>query len=168
MNQAKWFESHALRLGQIVGNLLSLELLARMVIAKSKPDKSGKVNADLARVKEGDWVGVDALTNSDDLNQTLEKYNKRAPSDCRLDVNQIVRLRDALAHGRSFGQGPVGPPAFLRLLKFSRKNRDGKVQVEICVEMTDEWFADSTIMLFDSLRKVARALDYDFRDLGTV
>ena len=37
------------------------------------------------------------------LLKLLEKYNKRAPLDCRVDLGPIISLRDALAHGRTFG-----------------------------------------------------------------
>ena len=63
-------------------------------------------------------VELNAFTNGDDLAQTLEKYNKRAPLDYRIDISPIVNLRDTLAHGRMFGYGSMKS---LRLLKFSRK-----------------------------------------------
>lgn len=104
---------------------------------------------------------LNAFTNKDDLNQTLEKYNKRAPINCRIDLKPIVALRDALAHGRIFGFGSM---EHLRLLKFNRKPNNGKVAVELAVDMTDEWFQGNTRILNDAIGKIKKALDYESRE----
>ena len=128
------FELHALNLGKLVGNLLSLEMGARMAIVKLEERAAKQVQAQLPQVKVGDLVEVNAFTNSDDLKQTLEKYNKWAPLNYRIDIAPIVNMRDALGHGRAFGFGEM---KHLRLLKFSRKSKDGKVSVELAQDMTD-------------------------------
>src|SRR5947209_6682955 len=115
MNQTEGF-AHALALGKLLGNLLSLEMAARMAILKLDT-RAANLITQLSQVREGEWVETNALTNRSDLRQTLEKYNKHASSDCKIDVAPIVRLRDALAHGRMFGFGAETRP-HLRLLKF--------------------------------------------------
>ena len=107
MNEKARFEAHALSLGKLTGNLQSLEMGARMVIVKLDQRAAGQVQTQLPQVKTGDMVELNAFTNGDNLAQTLEKYNKRAPLDCRIDIGPIVNLRDALAHGRTFGLLPV-------------------------------------------------------------
>ena len=161
MSDRTRFELHALNLGKLVGNLLSLEMGARMVIAKLDQRAAKKVQTHLPQVKIGDLVEVNAFTNQDDLTQTLERYNKRAPLDCRINIDPIVRLRDALGHGRAFGFGTV---KHLRLLKFSREETDGKVSVELSEDMTDEWFSEKIRMLGDALERVRKALDYENRE----
>lgn len=166
MSQAKPFESHALSLGKLVGNLLTLELGARMAIVKRDARLAAIVQTQLPQVREGEWVEYNPLTNKDDLQQTLERFNKRATDKCKVDIVRIVRLRDALAHGRAFG---VGSPqrGVLRLLKFSRKpDAQGMVQVTMAVDMTDEWFRENIEFLMDALRKVTIMMDYEMRDLS--
>ena len=155
------FELHALNLGKLVGNLLSLEMGARMAIVKLEERAAKQVQAQLPQVKVGDLVEVNAFTNSDDLKKTLEKYNKRAPVNCRIDIAQIVNMRDALGHGRAFGFGEM---KHMRLLKFSRKSKNGKVSVELAQDMTDVWFQTNIETLNAALEKVRNALDYEKRE----
>jgi len=122
MEQANPFESHALSFRKLVGNLLSLELGARIAIAKRDPRLAALIQTQLPQVKEGDWVESNPLTNKDDLQQTLEKYNKRATDECKIDFMRIVRLRDALAHGRAFGFGSP-QAAFPEAVEVRQKTR---------------------------------------------
>ena len=164
MNQSI-IEEHARRLGQLVGNLLTIEMGARMVVAKLDRWQERQITTQFSKVKQGDWVELSPLTNGDDLSQTLEKYNKYAPVDCRVEVRQIVRLRDALAHGRAFGFGPYTPATPLRLLKFGTKKQENKVEVMMAVDMTNEWFRENNKFLFDALKKITKALNYEMHDL---
>jgi hypothetical protein len=132
-----------------------------MVIVKLDQRAAKQVLTQLPQVRGGDSVELNAFTNDDDLDKTLGKYNKRAPLDCRIDVVPVVRLRDALAHGRTFGFGSM---KYLRLLKFSRKTKDGRVPVELAEDMTAEWFGENIRMLNKALDKVRKALDYEKRD----
>lgn len=161
-------ESHALQLGKLMGNLQSLEMGARMAIQKLDPQSSAELPETLLKVKQGDWVGISPLTNKDDLRQTIAKYNRHAPLDCRLEVGPIVRLRDALAHGRVFAFGRVRQDATLRLIKFDRNPKDSRIHIALVVDMTADWFSTNVRILSASLQKVARALDYATRDLSTL
>jgi len=95
MSDKARFESHVLNLGKLVGNLLSLEMGARMVIVKVDQRAAKQVQTQLSQVRTGDLVELNAFTNDDDLTQTLGKYNKRAPLDCRIDVMPIAAARCA-------------------------------------------------------------------------
>jgi hypothetical protein len=161
MNDKVRFELHALNLGKLLGNLQSLEMGARMVIVKLDQWAAKQVQTQLPQVRTGDLVELNAFTNADDLTHTLEKYNKRVPLDCRIDVEPIVRLRDALAHGRTFGFGSM---KHLRLLKFSRKAKEGKVSVELAEDMSGEWFLENILILQQAFERVTRALDYERRE----
>ena len=161
MNERELFELHALTLGKLVGNLQSLEMGARMVIVKLDQSAAEQVETQLPQARARDSVELNAFTNADNLDQTLEKYNKRASLDCRIEVVPIVRLRDALAHGRTFGIGSI---KHLRLLKFSRKTKDGRVPVELAEDMTAEWFDENIRMLNNALEKVRKALNYEKKE----
>lgn len=163
MSDKARFESLATNLGKMVGNLLSLEMGARLAIVKLNERASKQLLTQLPQVKVGDSVEINAFTNSDDLRVTLEKFNKHAPLKCRLDINPIVSLRDAIAHGRMFGYGSMKD---LRLLKFSRKAVSGKLSVELAQDMTDTWFQDNTQLLNAALEKISIALDYEKREFS--
>jgi hypothetical protein len=158
MSQKDNFEIHALKLGKLVGNLQTIEMAARMAIVKLDEYSASQVATQLPQVKEGGRVEWNAFTNSNDLRQTLEKYNKHAPTECKVDVTPIVNLRDALVHGRTFGFGDL---KHLRLLKFNRKQDKGKVVVDMAQDMDDEWFDVNIEMLGKALNKLIDALDYD-------
>lgn len=161
MNAKGRFERHALNLGKLIGNLQTIEMAARLAIVKLDKASGDRVQAQLPQVKIDELVELNAFTNKDDLNQTLEKYNKWASLDCRVDRKPIVMLRDALAHGRIFGTGSM---KYLRLLKFSQKANDGKVAVVLAVDMTDEWFQESLLLLTQAIAKITKALDYESRE----
>jgi hypothetical protein len=120
MSDREKFENHALMLGK----LLSIEMGARLALVKLDANLKSKVFTRLSHVKKCDQVEYNAFTNKNDLRQTLEQYNKRASNECKVDVTILVNLRDSLAHGRTFGFGNMD---CLRILKFSRKQTDGKV-----------------------------------------
>ena len=54
----------------------------------------------------------------------------------------------------------------LRLLRFSRKTRDGKVSVELAEDMSDDWFREKIRMLDQALEKIRKALDYEKREFA--
>lgn len=161
MNDKARFKRHALNLGKLLGMLQSIEMGSRMAIVKLDRRAADQVQSQLPQLKAGDMVEINALTNSDDLRQTLEQYNKRASLDRRIEIEPIVNLRDALAHGRVFGFGSVKP---LRLLKFSRKTKGEKILIELALDMTDEWFGESIITLEQALEQIRKTLDYERRE----
>lgn len=163
MDQKEKFENHALKLGKLVGNLLTIEMASRLAIVKLDEYAASKVFSQLPQVNEGDQVEWNAFTNADDLRQTLEKYNKRAPLKCKVNITAIVNLRDALAHGRTFGFGKM---KHLRLLKFNRKQHQGKVSVDLVQDMNDIWFDENIEMLNEAVNKVTISLDYEKREFN--
>lgn len=114
--------------------------------------------------KSGDWVELSPLTNDLDLRGVLERYNKAA-KEYRVDIERIVNLRDALAHGRVFGRGPIQTAISFRLLKFEREAKDKKVQVAMAKDMTKEWFNENIEFLLKSLEKIRIALEWNKTDL---
>lgn len=167
MDDVEVFEQHALRLGKLIGNLQSLECGARMALAGIEGLQVGQRAKAFLQTSEGDWTDVNPLTGPDGLTETLRKYNARVSSECTVDVSRIVRLRDALAHGRVFGAGRYSASRPLKLLKFSKGEKGGRVQVEMAIDMTEEWFKDNTALLLDALRRITKALDYEMLDLRT-
>ena len=162
MSQKEIFENHASNLGKLIGNLLTIEMAARLAIVSLDEHVASQVSTQLPQVKKGEYVECNAFTNSDDLRQTLGKYNKRAPLDCKIDIDPIVDLRDVLAHGRMFGSGSIG---HLRLLKFNRKQKAGKVSVDLAVIMTPAWFSENIELLTKAIEKITTSLAYEIKVL---
>ncbi|RRV17062.1 hypothetical protein [Pseudomonas saudiphocaensis] len=161
MSNRSDLEKHALNLGKLVGNLLTIEMAARMFIAEHEAKSGVNFATQLPTLKAGDLVENDAFSNPDDLRQTLRKYNKRAPSEYKIAIDEIVNLRDALAHGRSFG---FGNSTHLRLLKFSRKKIGEKIKVEQAKDMDDAWFSANILLLNLALEKLTKSLNYEQKE----
>lgn len=170
MAEKSWWESHALLLGKLTGNLLTIELSARLMVAKREAGGDlKKTRPLLPQLKEGDWVEITPLSNNSDMRVALEKYNscvRRSHPELTVDVDAIVFLRDALAHGRAFGVTDPEAGPYLRLLKFGRTAQNNKVQVTSRVDMTKDWFDSRAQMLSEAVSKVAKALDFEEKDLG--
>lgn len=131
-------EQHAFMLGQLISNLLSLELVARAVL------KAVETNGNWRWFdgKEGEFIEESALTNYLSLGDILKKYNAL---DCltereKVDFKDIVDLRDALAHGRVWKPSEAEDDAPYFLTKFG-KPKNGKVQITFHVPMSRAWFS---------------------------
>jgi hypothetical protein len=165
-----WWDTHALLLGKLTGNLLSIELSARIMVAQQQAGGDLKsTRPKLPQLNEGDWVEITPISNNDSLSRALDNYNECVrPSSPELivDTKAIVFLRDALAHGRAFGVTDKTSGPHLRLLKFSKEVQNGKVKVTLRVDMTKEWFDAQAAMLSAAVSKVAKALNFESKELG--
>ena len=146
MTEREQLELFALRLGKLLLNLLSIEMLVRTIL-----DKEEAIN-NLPKFEAGERVKLSQLTNTDTLTQVLTTYN--AAYNNKVDIDKIVPLRDAIAHGRLFGYGPREVDGSLRLVKFKHdktpknktpKNKTPKneAEVECSVKMNKEWFDEN-------------------------
>ena len=132
---------YAYHLGSVWGRLLSLEALLRIAISK------GAFRAP-AGVHQGDEVEADALNQWGFLSDLIQKYNGMVATShsefTLVNGNDIVQLRNALAHGMAgrIGQEGDAEPGPMRLVKFGRLNTaTKKVSVEFAADMTTEWLA---------------------------
>ncbi len=73
MSDRERFESHAINLGKLLGNLQSIKMDARMVIVKLNQRAAEQVKTQLPQVKAGDLVELNAFTNDDDLTSNTRK-----------------------------------------------------------------------------------------------
>lgn len=151
-------EAFVCELGKLVNQLQTMELLLRVFLhnnrAKSEP------RADVSAIesaREGELVPENALTNYDTLPQLISKVNAHLDAkkrDLRIDP-ALVRLRDALAHGRVYANQPSLP---FHILKFGRAS-DGMVPVEINEVVTAEWIVTQR-------KKVQAAIDDLYSETG--
>jgi hypothetical protein len=144
---------HAQLLGELVNNLLSLELVLRLFLLEKNSHRS---KVDYFSLKIGDIVDEDEFTNYDTLGKLIDKYNDYVKSyDPALIIDKsLVSTRDALAHGRIARSRPEGSS---RLLKFDKPDNNGRVRVTHSEEMDVEWFNRNKRVASESLEKVVLA-----------
>lgn len=151
---------HALRLGKLLGNLQSLEVLLRVYLLKvgSGAKGGGSARKPYWDLVEGEIVDEDEFSNYDTLGQLVKKYNDNiAHNDSTLVVDaHVVDIRDLLAHGRV--AGTAQDTATLKILNFTKPN-GGKAVVSASVLMDDAWFDKNILLCHDQIQKVGKAID---------
>lgn len=150
-------DKHALALGKLVGNFQSLEFALRAFLLNDEV-ASGKVilpSANLNDMNEGDIVRLNAFTSYDNLGQLIDRYNSHTKIlSAGLTIDRtLVRVRDAIAHGRVSGDVPAPP---FKLLKFDIPVKN-KVKVTFSVLMTIEWFNEQISQVNKAITKVSEA-----------
>lgn len=139
------------KLGRIVGNLQSLEFALRAFLLATH-NESPSIQYHL--LQNGDEIEEDSFTNYDTLGDLVQKYNSQI-NKINTDLcisDEVIQLRDALAHGRIFTIHPEKP---LRLLKFN-KPQHGKVTVTHSEEMNQEWYRKNIELTLTELKKVVK------------
>ena len=140
-----------LKLGKIVSNLQALEFLLRMTLMKVNGEVNDTKYYDL---KANDEVTEDSFTNYDTLGQLIYKYNSlvSAVDKTFCISNEVVSLRDVIAHGRVFSMDPNPLHPFL-ILKFD-KPVNGKVKVTFSEEMNPTWYEKNNDLIYKQIELV--------------
>ncbi len=148
---------HDVELGRLITNLHSLELVLRDFLLTNAEglEKSRQHAQSLKKMRTGQYVAENPFTNFDNLKRLIDKYNKRVVTGTKGYVvdEKIVKLRDAIAHGRAFAYGPDMP---MLLMKFSPP-KEGMVKVEFSAVMTIDWFDKQIKWVKRELDKVIEA-----------
>jgi hypothetical protein len=137
---------HTAGVGSIVTNLQALETVLRGFLVE-------RYDQCAAFPKMGDTTACrNYLTAYDSLGSLIDEYHELlAENEKRFSINPtVVRVRDALAHGRLIARGNDPSPPF-ELWKFG-KVKDGKVQVEFSQVLSEEWLK-ATWLLIDAERQ---------------
>ncbi len=143
-----FLEMHALQLGKLVGNLMSLELLLRCVLAELEPD-GPQVGLEL---KVGDRVPEAAISDYCALGQIIRRYSSAVPSADWIDERLIVDVRDAVAHGRA---STVVENTPLTLVKFGKPDKASRtVEVMAVITMDEGWFQANVKAIAVAMEKV--------------
>jgi hypothetical protein len=155
----KAFDRHARGLGTVFTNLLSLEFLLRLFLydKRSRPHTSFARGQNLTGLCVGEVLPENAVTAYDSLGKLIGRYNAiaaRGVASPKLAEN-LVSLRDALAHGRLFVP-KTGLP--LQLIKFTMP-RDGKVRVDFAAALSPEWLVEQNARVQTEISKVRTAID---------
>lgn len=140
-------DDHLIGIGKIVGNLQAVEFLLRIFFCDAEGESY-------------DWpdsatrdVAVNHLTNQDSLGKLIRNFNSLLSSNegqFQIDLG-IVRIRDAIAHGRPTALSKEFP---VTLWKFG-KPKDGRVALEFFEVLNEEWFSESLSLLREQMSKVA-------------
>ena len=139
----------AYQLGAVWGRLLSLEMLLRLAI--SGGNFKLPFNASV-----GDEAEIDAINRWGYMSELVGQYNAIATAvhpECVLAAgNDIVLLRNALAHGIAISASPAPP---LRLLKFGKPSTaTGRVTVDFVADMTTEWLERQQHLVQNAIESV--------------
>ncbi len=147
---------HIVKLGQLVNNLHALEFLLRTFLL-TKQHLSGEPIPNLHSAKEGDWVPLNPFTNYDTLGELIKKFNnviQTSHPEALID-SSVIKVRDAIAHGRVAGETPSPP---MTLVKFSKKSKNGKVQITTKIIMDLAWFKANIDLVLKQIKKIVPLL----------
>lgn len=133
-------DEYATNLGKFWINFNSLELLLRLYLTKRNKESEVGLELDV-----GSSCPLSHLTNYDSFQVLVAKYNDIASEGDRINMSDVVRLRDAIAHGRATTKEDVP----VTLVKFSRPRSDNTVEVTFKEVLT--------IDFLDRCRKEMRA-----------
>ena len=146
-------EQYFEELGKMSGGLHTFEIALRQFLFHHE---GSAPFIDLEKLSVGDPVPENALTDYSSLGPLIERYNRAvAPRDhaLLLPKDQIVNLRDALAHGRVLSK--TGAPPF-RLVTFSNP-RKGQIKVQMVVALDAPWLQSQQRILLAARTAVAQA-----------
>lgn len=140
------FQEHCYGIGVIVSHLQTLEFFLRVFLCEADGERvefpeSGQRS-----------IALTKLTNYDSLREVVSRYNARLDAaEQKFSVDpQIVKIRDAIAHGRLLSETVVP----MTLFKFGKPNNCGIVPIEDEFVLNGEWFAQSRALTRDHLDKV--------------
>lgn len=111
---------------------------------------------DFDSIAEGDELDANPFTNRDSLGPLIDKYNavvKHRDPELVVD-RRVVDIRDAIAHGRVYRRSVEGQ---LRLLKFSKVGKDGKVRAEFVETLDRAALGKWNMFLFMTVKRVRDA-----------
>lgn len=148
-------EEYAFNLGKLVCNLQSLEHLLRLYLAKRAGARPSVVayGVDIYELPVGTELDVSDLTSYDTLGELIEQFNADMVRQGKREIDvDLIGLRDALAHGR-VSAGAKGTT--LRLVKFDRPDRKGKVRVVFRELMTTGWLSAQTRRVYEAMQQVS-------------
>ena len=147
---------HALRLGKLLANLQSLELVIRLFLQRDKP-LGVPPGTNLFAYPVGAVIPLNEITSYDGLGRLIRRYNREMNPLGKPTIDEtIVDLRDALAHGRVSSEA-TGPEQ-LRLVKFSEP-KNNNVTVMFNEPLTEEWFTIQIRRVVAALMDVHRTIE---------
>jgi hypothetical protein len=150
---------HVIGLGKIIGNLHTLELLLRVFMCEAKGENLEFPDSSTGPMQETH------LTNYMSLGDLLGAYNSTlAPPEEIFSVDcSVVKIRDAIAHGRLTSLYKTFP---LTLHKFG-KPKAGQVTIELTEVISERWLDEKRKLIRAQMEKILQcATARSYRSLG--
>ncbi|GAB5540077.1 MAG: hypothetical protein Salg2KO_21800 [Salibacteraceae bacterium] len=150
-------EDYMLNLGLLVAHYHSLEFILRVYLqAQPTARPVGLQPGDSPyEYQVGEMLPENELTSFDSLGELVQKVNlSLSESDVEVIDPEIVKVRDALAHGR------VSAPSLskdIHLVKFGRP-QNGQVRMEFNEIVSVEWLNQKRINVVSVIKRVAALL----------
>lgn len=138
-------------LGKLWASLLFMEEYLRDYL--SWKEKGVPTSPNVYKIKEGDFINKDAYTNRDTLGDLIKKFNNDPVNQEKIGREEVLKIRDALAHGRLVGKLDDG----YWLSKYGIPE-NGKVEVKSHHKFNSEWFVQSEEYVRKETEKVRTAL----------
>jgi hypothetical protein len=136
-------------IGAIVMNLQALESVIRFFFFRKNEEKNP-----FPKPKKGEVVPTSSLVTHKQLRKWIRKYNsclsKEEVTKYSISEN-IVEVRDALAHGRLLAPDPPELP--YTLWNFGEPS-NGQVEVRYCEVLTAEWLEKTKMAIYDAKEQV--------------
>ncbi|MFA1719913.1 hypothetical protein [Xanthomonas campestris] len=143
-------DQHAYHLGGLLGNLQTLEMFIRLALAQREgAPVRNTYGDDFRNAPVGTLIPLSDFSNFHSLNQLIDSFNQAFPRS-PLDKD-LIKLRDALAHGRVF-KGPTEED--FRIVKFSRPS-NASVEIEYSAVMDEAWFVENKAWVASAVKTVA-------------
>jgi hypothetical protein len=153
---------HCLLLGKLVANFQSLEFILRVFLQLLPNALPSSVphGMDIYKLPVGTELSVDEITSYDTLGVLINRFNNEMKLRGQSIIDQqLVALRDAIAHGRVSGAGLLNDDSELKLIKFSKPDKQtGKVRIDFNQLMTKDWLNEQVMRVNHAIRSVYDAL----------
>jgi hypothetical protein len=123
------------RIGAIIMNLQSLESIIRFFFFRENGEQHP-----FPKQCGNSYVPSTSLTNYCQLRKWVRKFNSGLKQEefKRYSISEeVVDIRDAIAHGRLIAPDPPSLP--YTLWQFGEPIIDGQVEVKLCAALTAEW-----------------------------
>lgn len=145
-------DDHTRGVGRIVTNLEALEFVIRIFLTKANNQKLEFPTPETTELPET------FVTSFMSLDELIKEYNATLSSTEQIHCvdAQMIKIRDAFAHGRIYSNNESFPIA---LYKFS-KPKDGKAAVEYAETLTTDWLKQKGDFIHAQTDKVVTCRKY--------
>ncbi|NQT79157.1 MAG: hypothetical protein HQ555_02030 [Candidatus Aminicenantes bacterium] len=146
-------ETHAYNVGVLWSMLLTFEIMLRSCIRVKTGQGIGIPKLDT--ITEGTILKRTAVIDCNSLANVIQKFNKEFKDlNVSVDEDKIVRLRNALGHGKVLAQEPPFPNPMTIFNLVGIKGEPDKVKVDFREDMTGEWFMSNREFFKKEVKKL--------------
>ena len=141
-------------LGKLWGSLLTVEEYLRDYLVWKEKKGEPIFEPPIYKMKEGDFIEKNAYTDFISLGDLIKNFNDKVSTQEQIGSAKILKIRNALAHGRLIGKLDDG----YWLSKYGIP-KNGKVKVESHHKFNSEWLTQSEEYIRKETGRVRVALN---------